>query len=434
MHTIIMILIGVILTLGTALFVAAEFSLVALDVSKVEQETQDRKNKKVLYALKTLSTGLSSAQVGITITTILLGYTAQIALGDLFLSWFNNVGLSYALSVTLGLIFAGILVNLFSMIFGELVPKNIAISLPLKTARFVIGFHSAFTFVFLPVIKVFNFIANSILRLFKIEAVEHLSTSRSASELSSMVEISAEEGIIDKSTANIVSNSLNIAELQASDIMTDRGRVIWVHKDDTAEKVVELAYKSGHSRFPVYGENYDDILGVVNLRRAISVDYENRSNVLVTDELLLSDVHKVPETMDIKALLVELRAIGQQMAVVVDEYGGTSGIVTLEDAVEEIVGEVADESDSRRLGIQKGVQNTWLVPGYVRPDELEKKIGISLPSEGPFETVAGLFLYEHGAIPVVDDKVKIGDVVLKVESMQTRRIECLRIWREDSVE
>ncbi len=426
-----MILTGIILTLGTALFVAAEFSLVALDISKVEQEDlQDVKNKRVLHALKNLSTGLSSAQIGITITTILLGYTAQTALGDLFLKWFNNVGLSYALSLTIGLIVAGAIVNLFSMIFGELVPKNIAISLPMATARAVITFHSVFTFIFLPIIKTLNFVANSILKIFKIEPVEHLSMSRSASELSSMVEISAEEGIIDKSTANIVSNSLKITHLQASDIMTDRGRVIWLHEKDNAQKIFDLAYKTGHSRFPVFGQNHDDVLGLVNLRKAFAIDYEKRQDVLVNSEELISEIHRVPETMDIRALLVELRALGQQMALVVDEYGGTSGIVTLEDAVEEIVGEVADESDSRRLGIQKGVENTWLVPGYVRPDELEKKIPSIVLPEGPFETIAGLFLYEYGNIPNVDDKVNVNNVVLKVESMQNRRIECLRIWYE----
>ena len=428
-----MVVIGMLLTIGTAMFVMAEFSLVALDIAKVEQEDlNDRRNRMVLHALHNLSTGLSSAQIGITITTVLLGYTAQIALSELFRKLFEDLGISYAISLTRGIIIAIVIVNLFSMIFGELIPKNIAIALPLVIARRIIIFHNIFTKIFFPIIVILNFIANSILHIFGIEIVEHLSTSRNAKELSSIVKTSARQGAIDKSTANIVSNSLNIEDLQAMDIMTDRGRVVWINKDQTAQEVIELARKTGHSRFPVYDGNYDNILGIVNLRKVMNIEYSKRCTTRVCSKWLLTPVYRVPETIDIKPLIVELRSAGQQVALVVDEYGGTSGIVTLEDAVEEIIGEVSDEYDSRRLGIQKGASNTWLVPGYVRPDELEKKLCISFPEEdGPYETVAGLFLYKYGQIPIVGDQVKIGKICLKVESMKVRRIEYLRVSVED---
>lgn len=197
-----------------------------------------------------------------------------------------------------------------------------------------------------------------------------------------------------------------------------------VRRDDTAADVVARAHATGHSRFPVIGESHDDVLGVVHLRRAVAVPYERRAEVPAA--ALMDEVPRVPETVPLGPLLVELRE-NLQMAVVVDEYGGTSGVVTLEDVVEEIVGEVADEHDPRELGARRVGGDTWTVPGLLRPDELREQTGLQVPEDPAYETLGGLVMARLGRIPAVGDEVEVPGVVLRVEAMDGRRVERLRV-------
>ena len=338
---IILLGIGLILILGNALFVAAEFSLVALDPATIDDRARagDTKAQSVNKALHNLSLQLSSCQVGITLTTILLGYVAQAPLQQLFERVFSNQGMATAASVGAAATLAFVITNLSSMLFGELIPKNMALAEPLSMAALVSLPLRIFTTVFKPLIVVLNETANWILRRFGIEPAEELSGARSATELSALVRRSADEGTLDVSTARLLVRSIDIGALTAVDVMTDRTRAVVLPADASAADVVALARQTGHSRFPVIGEDMDDIRGFVHLRRAVAVPYESRKDVPVTSSSLLVEATQVPETIELAPLLVQLRAEGLQMAVVVDEYGGTSGIVTLEDAVEEIVGD-----------------------------------------------------------------------------------------------
>ena len=197
-------------------------------------------------------------------------------------------------------------------------------------------------------------------------------------------------------SATLLTRSIGLGALTAVDVMTDRGRLHTLDQADTADAVVALARTTGHSRFPVVGENADDVLGIVHLRRVIAVPYERRESVPVTSSSLMTPAPRVPETMPLASLLVELRNQGSQMAVVVDEYGGTAGVVTLEDAIEEIVGDVADEHDRRRAGARADASGDWLVPGWTRPDELAARTDLHVPDDGPYETLAGLVMTELG--------------------------------------
>ncbi|MDO5728132.1 MAG: hemolysin family protein [Actinomycetaceae bacterium] len=427
-----MIVLGIVLTAGTALFVAAEFSYVALDSASVERRAAagDARAQQVSAAIRTLSTQLSGAQVGITLTTILLGYTTQVALADLFTRLFHSAGLALALSTTLAVVVAIVIVNTFSMLFGELVPKNVALAEPLKTAGWVTPLQTTFTKIFAPIIRVLNGTANSILRRIGIEPMEELSSARSASELAALVRHSAEEGTLDTSTATLLTKSIAMTELLAIDVMTDRGRMHYLRESSSAADVVALARQTGHSRFPIVGDDSDDIVAFVSLRRAIGVPYERRADVSVLSASLISEAPKVPETLPLAPLLVQLRQEGLQIAVVVDEYGGTSGIVTLEDVVEEIVGEVADEHDMRRHGIRHTRDGAWKVPGTLRPDELLERTTIRVPEDGPFETLGGLIMFQLGRMPSLGDRVTVDGVELEVSLLDGRRIDQITVRTE----
>ena len=428
MRDALMILVGILLTAGTAVFVAGEFSLVALDPSTVETRAAagDRRAERVRLALGRLSTLLSGAQVGITLTTILLGYTMQDALANLLddlLSGWLAQSVAGGAAVTLALV----LVNAFSMLAGELIPKNVTLTDPLRAAGLVTPLLSGFTRLLSPVIRVLNGTANIVLGWLGVTPAEELSGARSAGELAALVRHSAQEGALDASTATLLTRSIRVADLSAVDVMTDRGRLHTLPTDATAADVVALARATGHSRFPVTGDDVDDIQGIVHLRRAIGVPYAKRAEVPVASSSLMTPAPRVPETMPLASLLVELRAQGAQMALVVDEYGGTAGVVTLEDAVEEIVGDVADEHDRRRGGAHLEASGDWIVPGWMRPDELATRAGIHVPDDGPYETLGGLVMTELARIPAIGDRLALPRAELVVEAMEGRRITRLRV-------
>ncbi len=414
---------GVLLTAGTAVFVAAEFSLVTLDPGLVERQTRDddARGRSVLGALRRLSTQLSGAQVGITVTTVLLGYTTQPAVARLLGVPLEGAGVGRALAGGLAAATALVLVNGFSMLFGELVPKNFAIARPLGTARVVAPLQVGFTTALRPVIAVTNGTANALLRRVGVEPREELSGARSPAELASLVRRSAEQGTLDAATATLLTNSIDFSTLTAVDVMTDRTRLVVVRRDDSAADVMALARQTGHSRFPVIGDSTDDVVGLVHLRKAMAVPYERRTEVPAA--ALMVDAPRVPETVGLGPLLVDLRGQGLQMAVVVDEYGGTSGAVTLEDVVEELVGEVADEHDRTRSTLARQADGSWALPGVLRPDELHEATGLRVPDDGPWETVGGLLMARLGRVPDEGDEVVEGAVRLRVDRMDGRRVE-----------
>ena len=427
-----MIAVGVVLTVGTALFVAGEFSLVALDPSTVETRaaTGDKRATTVQRALGRLSTLLSGAQVGITLTTVLLGYTMQAALANLLTGLMSH-WLAASVATGAAVVIALIVVNAFSMVIGELIPKNATLSDPMRAAGLVAPFLMGFTTLLKPLIVLLNGAANAVLHAMGIEPAEELSGTRSAGELASLVRHSAEEGTLDASTATLLTRSIGLGALTAVDVMTDRGRLHTLEADDSAEDVVHLARATGHSRFPVTGRDIDDVMGIVHLRRAIGVPYERRADVPVASTSLMTPAPRVPETMPLANLLVELRAQGSQMAIVVDEYGGTAGVVTLEDAVEEVVGDVADEHDRRRAGAHLDPPGHWVVPGWMRPDELATRAAIQVPDDGPYETLGGLVMTELGRIPAVGDVVDLPHASLTVDAMDGRRVTRLHVRPKD---
>ena len=415
--------VGVVLTAGTALFVAAEFSLVALDPSHVKDEQPG--GARIRKALGALSTHLSGAQVGITLTTILLGYTATPALVRLLGVPLEATGLTRAAAATAAGIVTMILVNAFSMVCGELVPKNAAIANPTATARAVTPFMLVFTTVLRPLIGALNAVANGILRLAGIEPREELSGGRSRQELAALVRRSAEAGTLAPATALLLKNTIELDDLAAIDVMTDRTRMHSIGVDGTAADVLAAARATGHSRFPVIAEGPDDVVGLIHVRQVFGVPARERDTTPVRS--LMVEAPRIPETMQMRPLLVELRGLGFQCAIVVDEYGGTAGLVTLEDVVEELVGEVADEHDRRRSAVFRAAGGAWILPGLLRPDEVAEVTHLSLPESPAYETVGGYVMARLGRVAVQGDRIEDDGIILTVERMDGRRVDRVRV-------
>jgi CBS domain containing-hemolysin-like protein len=424
-------LIGLVaLTLGTFVFVAGEFSLTALERSTVDahvQQVGDRRARQVQHARRTLSFQLSGAQVGITITTLLTGYIAQPAIAELIRPGVQAVGLpeSAVSGVSLGIGLT--LATTLSMVFGELVPQNLAISRPLQTARRVAGVLNAFSLAFRWLISALNGTANWIVRKLGIEPAEDLRSARSPQELGSLVRSSAQHGTLDEETATLLDRSLRFGERTAEELMTPRVQVEALSADESVLALVDIARQTGFSRFPVYGSDLDDVRGVVHIKQAFAVSAANRAITLVGS--LANPVPTVPSSLDGDALLDALRGQGFQFAIVVDEYGGTAGIVTFEDLVEEIVGDVRDEHDRLEISHVRPLdEQNWLISGLLRADEVADAVGLVLP-EGDYETVAGLVLERLGRIPNVGDEIELDGWRLTVMRMERRRIAELRLTR-----
>nr|WP_205707958.1 hemolysin family protein [Kineococcus vitellinus] len=422
-----LLLLGILLTLGTAVFVAAEFAFVTLDRSIVEKavEDGDRRAAGVLPALRTLSTQLSGAQVGITLTTLLVGYLVEPSLATLLDGPLRAAGLSDPTADTVGVVASVAVAAAFSMVVGELIPKNLALSLPLPTAGVVAPLQRGFTWAIGPLIVVLNGSANKFLRAIGVEPQEELSGARSARELAALVRRSADMGTLDEGTANLLSRTLLFGDQTAADVMTPRVRMQAIRLEETAADVVARARSTGHSRFPVTGDDDDDVRGVVHVKAAVAVPQERRADVPAA--ALMADVRRVPDSLRLEPLLLQLRQKGLQLAVVVDEYGGTAGVVTLEDLVEELVGDVSDEHDRDRGGLRQHRDGSWTVPGLARPDEVRDATGTDVPDDHAYETVAGFVMARLRRIPAVGDEVAVDGAVLRVVRMEGRRVERLRL-------
>ncbi|MGJ9372215.1 hemolysin family protein [Nesterenkonia sp. CF4.4] len=418
---------GFLLILGTGFFVAVEFSLVALDQPTVQHaiDRGDKSAPAVMRCLKSLSTQLSSCQLGITLTTLLTGYVAEPALGTLLAGPLEALGVPAqalsAVSLTLALIIA----TMVTMIIGELVPKNLAIAEAFRVARVLAKPQLVFTAVFRPLIVVLNGFSNKVLHRFGLEVKEELSGARTPEELSSMVRRSAMLGTLDEGTATFLDRTLRFSDQTAADVMTPRPRMASIDADASLDALIDLARQTGFSRLPVLGESVDDVRGVTHVKKAVAVPREKRQGLVAAT--VMSEITRVPETIHLDALLPVLREASLQVAIVEDEYGGTSGVVTLEDLIEEIVGEVADEHDRIAPGVLQSASGDWFFPGLLRPDEINAQIlELSIPEHPAYETVAGFMLLTLGRVAGLGDAVEVDGGRLAVVGVDGRRIDRLR--------
>lgn len=418
---------GGVMLVANALFVAAEFSLVTVDRSTVADAADegDETAAGVLAALQSLSTQLSSAQLGITITSLIVGYLAEPSLATLLREPLADLGVAEAATGGVAVTTALVVATGLQMVLGELVPKNLAIARPWPVAARVSGPQRVFTRAAGWLIRFLNGNANWLVRRMGIEPQEELASARAPQELRSLVRRSAELGTLPRPTAALLSRGLEFGERSATDAMTPRLRVHFVDTDTSVAQVLTRARQSGLSRFPITGAGgADDIVGVVDLRHVLRVPREQRDTTRVT-EIAVEPLF-VPESIELDTLLRQLRRSASKIAVVVDEYGGTDGIITLEDLVEELVGDVEDEHDQPVSRVQLSADGSYLVTGLLRPDEI-RTLGPEVPDDDGYDTVAGFVSDTLDRLPEVGDRIEIDDWAFEVTRMDGLRVDRIKL-------
>ena len=404
--TLLSLLAIVLLTAGTAVFVAAEFSLTALERSTVEANAKSGgwRDRVVQKAHKSLSFQLSGAQLGISITTLATGYLAEPVVARLLRSPLAAVGLPERMVDGVALALSLLIATSLSMVFGELVPKNLAVAKPAETARWAAPPQWWFSWLLTHAIRVTNGTANWILRRLGIEPAEELRSARSPQELVSLVRTSKRSGSLDADTADLVDRSLQFGERTAEELMTPRPKIEALATDDTVADLLVKAMETGYSRFPIIDGDLDETVGIVHVKQVFTVPVDERSRTRLTAIAL--PVATVPSTLDGDAVMAQIRANGLQTALVVDEYGGTAGMVTVEDLIEEIVGDVRDEHDDATPDVVE-IRNGWRVSGLLRIDEVGTETPFRPSDDGEYETIGGLVLQELGHIPEPGDTVEL---------------------------
>ncbi len=426
----------VLLTAGNAFFVAAEFALVTVDRALVEEHAAagDRKARSVLAALRSLSFQLSAAQFGITVTALLTGYIAEPAIAHLLHPAFVALPALAAYADGISLAVALTIATLLSMLFGELLPKNAALARPMPIARFGAPALRIFSTSFRPIILALNGSANWTVRRLGIEPQEELASARSPEELGLLAAISARAGALPAETAKLLQRTIRFGEKRAAEAMTPRVDVIALEANGTVADLLRLAQETGHTRFPVYLDTLDQVLGVASVTDSLAIPAVDREATLARS--IAREPVLVPESLDLDAVLDALHESASELAIVVDEYGGTDGIVTAEDLAEELVGEIDDEYDPPRdstVGATVMAPSSDLVrtvSGMLREDELVDQTGFRMP-EGPYETLAGFVLAQLGHIPEEGEKVEFQGWEFTVVCVERRRIEQVQVRPPD---
>ena len=382
------------------IFVAGEFSLVAVDIERVEvmAEQGHRRARVVRKLLSRLSFHLGGAQLGITVTSLLLGFLAEDTIGAL-LNFVPGVSLNPGPTrAVIAIAIAAVL----QMIFGELVPKNLAISRPLGTGLWLGSILRIYGLLAAPITTAFNGLANRLVRLVGIAPVEELRSLRSLEDLEYLVRASSAR-TIKEDEARLISRTLRLSRKDAADALTPRTSMVALRHSGTISDLVQSAKESGYSRFPVIGADLDDIVGMVEVKDVFSLTTDDRERRPLED--IVRPAVVVHEHRELDGVLVDLELAASRLAVVVDEHGGTAGLITREDILEELVGDIADEYDEPVAITASQKDGRVIVEGLKSRDEIEEIVGLRLP-DGPFETLAGFILQQAGSIPEIGQVVE----------------------------
>ena len=425
MSTALGLLAVVLLIVANGYFVAAEFSYVAVKRGRLNDAVAvgDVKAERAVRVHKRLSFMLSGAQLGITVTSLVVGFIAEPTLGDALEPVMRAVGVPDNAQSGAALATGFVLATIAQMIIGELAPKNLAIARPEPVARALAGSMLLFLKIASPVIRLFDGSANRLLRAFGIQPVDELHGAVSIEELDVIIEASVETGKLSPQQAALIERAIDFRSLQVSGAMRPWNRVTTIPADATGEDL-RLLLVTRHSRFPVIGAD-GTVLGVVHAKDLFSLTETSLHTTLVGS--LCRSPLVVPETATLRAVLGDLRNETTEMAIVADEYGAPAGVVTLEDLVEELVGDIRDEYDADGPVAEEMPDGTWRVPGSWRLDEIERVTGVELPTDGAYDTVAGLVLMRLQHMPTGGESIEVAGARIDVVSMAGWAVTTVRI-------
>ena len=412
-----LVAIGVLLVVN-AFFVAAEFSLVAVERARIDaaSEAGERPARRVRRLQESLTRHLSGAQFGITLAALLLGFVAEPTVARILSGDAHATGASVALAIGMA--------TVLHLVVAEQVPKYVALAIPERTALALAPAITAYGVATRLLVDLLNRTANAIVRFLGVEPKGQIQASRTLDELEDLIETSADDGSIDPDEATLLRRSIRFADKTAADALVPRVAIEALQRDEPATALVQLSLDSGHSRFPVYGVDLDDIVGVVHVKSLYGRPAAERGRVPVAD--LMHEVLAVPETRELEDVLADMRVRRNQLAVVVDEHGGTAGIITLEDILEEILGEIGDETDRVEVRTRSEAQGSTVVSGRLNLDEVEEATGFRVP-EGPYETLAGFVVARMGYLPEVSDMVVFDGWRIEVVAVDGHRVATLRV-------
>jgi CBS domain containing-hemolysin-like protein len=409
----------VILLIANGFFVAAEFAFTA-SRREVLERMHSRSARTAVAAMRELSNTLAGAQVGITLATLLLGFVAEPAVANLLELLFGWLPIPSGVLHSVALVLSILIVVFLHMVIGEMAPKNIAIATPERLALWLAVPFRTFMMVFRPLILSLNWIANGLLRLVGVEPRDALETVSSAEDLATVIAAGRQEGVIEEFASKLLSGAILFSERDASEVMVPRPDIVALPDSSTPAELEKVVIEQGFSRIPLYQRDIDDLSGFVHAKDLLSVEDDRRDQPV--DPALIRPLLVVPESAKIRPLLSEMQRSGRHLALIIDEHGGTAGLLTLEDIAEELVGEIRDEYDEGEASVQRiGTADWFYVPGSARPDQLRSQIGIDLP-EGEYETLGGFVMDRLGRVPRRGDHVEHDRWVLRVRRMDGRRV------------
>jgi CBS domain containing-hemolysin-like protein len=409
-------------------FVAAEFALVRSRRTRLESmaRTGDWKARLALRASGNLARVYSASQLGVTLASLALGALAESSLGGPAAAWLNTLPWAIELSVRVGLgaAIALTVVTFFHVVFGELAPRGAALSHPESVAKWLTPPLLGFAWIATPFTSLLNRSSQVVLRVMGQKASNPEENVHSAEELRMLVEQSQEVGVLQTQDADMLEGVFEFSEKNAREVMTPRTEIDALDADSTLDETLALVEESGRSRYPVYEETIDNIIGLVLAKDLIPILRSPPPNFSLRS--IMRPVHVVPGSREVEEVLTDFKRLKVHMAIVLDEFGGTAGLVTMEDLLEEIVGEILDEYDEPPEHLERESPDLVIVPGGTNIGELNERFGLSVPEDG-YTTIGGYVFGALGRLAVVGDRVTAGGAVFTVREMDGRRIESLAV-------
>ncbi len=425
---IINLLVVLVLILLNGFFVAAEFALVSVRKTRIEELVHqgNRKAKRVHRALSHLDTYIAATQLGITMASLALGFVGEPTLTPMlepllrFLPAKETLLTSHGVALTI----AFVIVTALHIVFGELAPKSVALQRPENTTLWVTAPLDVFLALFRPFIFLLNSVGNGVVRLIGLQPVPEHASVHSVEELEILVHSSREAGIIAEQEERMVAGVFDFGDTVVRKVMTSRLDVVAIEVSTPPEELIRIVTETGHSRLPVYEDNIDNILGTIHVKDVLKDMLDGKLDCPLKD--LLRPPFFVPENKRASYLLAEMRRSKMQMAIVRDEYGVVSGVITIEDLLEEIVGDILDEYDVEETLMAQIDPLTWLVDGAMRLEDLNERLDLAFPTDEA-DTIGGYLFGLLGHQPALSEFADSSGIRLSVEETDGRRVTKVRL-------